>query len=146
MGFKPFAKRQAVNILNTGEVLRLCSIEFQNDLELKNIRVAVYIKGNCKDDVVKLELHGNKRFDSVIADATIEIPYNNWIGFLSFEFKGVSINKDKKYWIKMRSDYLKSSEKYIGVLQDFPFPTTSQGISFPINASRVECYGIFKRD
>jgi hypothetical protein len=145
MSFLPFPEIQAINVFESNESKSLAGVTFPYNMELKNVRAALYFHGNFANETLTLELHGHQLYDSLIASSeVIVVPYSNWIGLVRFDFSNVPVSTSKQYWLKLKTaGYTRNMDtKYLGFVQDFPYPTHAAGVAGPYNPAKVECYGI----
>jgi len=147
MSFLPFPKIQAVNVFESNETKTIAGVTFSENLELKNIRVALYFNGSFVGEKLTLEIHGNQFYDSKIADSTeitLTADQSNWVGLIRFDFSNVPVNLSKQYWLKLKSaSYTRNLDvKYFGSVQDYPYPVACTGSIGPFNPAKVLCYGI----
>lgn len=147
MSFLPFPKIQAVNVFESNETKTIAGVTFSEYLELKHIRVCLFFNGSFVGEKLTLELHGSQFYDSKIADSTeitLTADQSNWIGLIRFDFNSVPVNPSKQYWLKLKSaSYTRNMDiKYLGSVQDYPYPVACTGNIGPYNPAKVLCYGI----
>ena len=130
MAFKDFSKVQYIKTIDTGELVKIGSFNTVNNLELKYMRLTVYVESMAlTTEQIRINIYSDidctsKLFSSdwcTLSD--ISGLSSRWIGWVRIDFNRQPINKLLTYYAAIESqNYTRTASNYIGCSFDFPFP------------------------
>jgi hypothetical protein len=141
MAFLDFPKKLFIKTIDTGEQIKCGAHKFVNSMELKNIRLGIYINGQIPtNENMTLQLHSESTYGSLITSSNTiylrDIPNvsSMWIGLVRFDFNYYPINTNLYYYIKLiTADYTRNADTYyLGTIYDWPDYTYPNGNTNPI--------------
>ena len=129
MAFQDFSETQYIKTIETGETIRLGSFQTTSAIELKHIRLTMYVKGGwAGTEQGYIEVYHNTKYESTefIGDTmelnTITVG-DHWIGWVRFDFDRFPLNPNTTYYpVFKTANYTSTPTRLIGLSFDFPFP------------------------
>lgn len=141
MSFEQFADLQYVKTFDDGEQVRMGEFQVQNNAELGNIRVLLYINEALNlagTEQLQMKIYSDPSFQSLIYTSSLAnladitnlptLAAKGWLGWLRMDFNRENLNKNIKYYPTITiSNYTRAGSFYCGVAHDFPFPVYENG-------------------
>lgn len=131
MAFQDFSETLYIKTMDTGEEIRVGSFATANNMELKYIRLTLYIDGATPtNEQIRMKIYSDSGFSSLLYTSDwstlsdITGVSSRWLGWVRVDFNRENINKNKTYYATIESqNYTRILGTYdIGFAYDFPYP------------------------
>jgi hypothetical protein len=134
MAFADFADKQYIKTIETGETIRLGSFSTTSAIELRHIRLTMFVQGGWTGaEQGYIEVYHNTKYLSTdyVSDLmeinTISVGAY-WIGWVRFDFDRFPLNPNTTYYpVFKMNNYVGSPSQFVGLCADFPFPIYDNG-------------------
>jgi len=156
MAFQDFAADQYIKTVDTGEEIRVGSFQTIKNLELKYIRLTIYIDGAIPtNEQVRVNIYSDigttsKIFSSEWSNLSeINGVSSRWLGWVRTDFDRQNINKELIYYptIELNNYTRVPGSYYIGFCYDFPFPIYDNSEDLFYNHPlQMQLFGYSNRD